>query len=577
MARDISEVEKSLVGTLLYSPDRIADALRLGVRADWFEVDAWSLLFSACVELDAAGASKVDAPSFALSALDLAQRIGKRDKERRDASGLNVVKAEEAMDAASFGGVETAARLLAEAFKERKANELMASVREEMAKSTDVSGVLLRLRSEAEKLAEIGVQDATPDEVTWYELQDPPKEEEDDNVLLLGGYFRRGHALFIVSTSGAGKSVLVNQLALNLALGREWLGMRPRRALRVGVIQAEDDVEEMADFRRNLRIGLASEYGWTAADIDAALKNVSLATKFKGKTAENFVERLRGWQRRNKFDVIIMNPLFAYFGGNLSDSKDCTRFFREWLDPLMCDSVYGFGLIVVHHTTKPPKGDERKNWAEGDFAQYLGAGGTDVAGWSRASFLLFPVSGCFGWFRLIATKRGNRLDWRNEAGERVREKILRYGETAIYWRAPKAEEIPADVKKAASIDAKPKEVGEIDARTKMLAHLRVKPMEKTEFWDWCTANFKGLTSRSEVPAKLAYQDIVNNPEKYGLELVKAERGRAKVIRFKNDLPGMDLTPQGGEAVAAGPRVGDYDLDGGGDIEDVIAAEEARGL
>lgn len=562
MARDILEVEKAFVGTLLYSPGRIADAVRLGVQADWFESDSWGLLFSACVELDAENADKNDA--FALAALDRARKIGARDRERRDASGLNAQKLEAAIDAASVGGVETSARMLAESFKERKANELMARAREELAKSPDASGVLLRLRSEVEKLAEVGARDITPDEVTWFDLQDPPKEEDDDNVLLLGGYFRRGHALFIVSTSGAGKSVMVNQLALNLALGREWLGMRPRRALRVGVIQAEDDVEEMADFRRNLRMGLAAEYGWTGAEIDAALKNVSLATKFKGKTADSFIERLRGWQRRNKFDVIIINPLFAYFGGNLSDSRDCTRFFREWLDPLMSDPVYGFGLMVVHHTTKPPKGDERKNWAEGDFAQYLGAGGTDVAGWSRASFLLFPVSGCFGWFRLIATKRGNRLDWRNEAGERVREKILRYGETAIYWRVPKAEEIPADVKKAASIDAKPKEVGEVDARTKMLAHLRVKPMERTAFWNWCTDNFKGITTRGDNPAKLAYTDIVNNYEKYGLELVKAERGRAKVLRFKNNLPGADWEPQGGGAGGAGPAgpgVGDYDLNG----------------
>ena len=69
-----------------------------------------------------------------------------------------------------------------------------------------------------------------------------------------------------------------------------------------------------------------------------------------------------------------------------------------------------------------------------------------------------------------------------------------------------------------------------------------------------------MTSRKEVPAKRAYDSIVNNPGEYGLEEVV--RGREHLLRRKNDLPGMqDAKPAEGVGDHVSSCVGDYDLDG----------------
>ena len=573
MAQDFTEFEKSLIGGLLYDPQQLATCKREGVAPGWFSSDAWSLLYSALLECDARGELEKAEP-LALKAD--AERIARREGERRDASGLSLDAIQSAIDCGTVRGVEIAIRHLREFYAERRMLAAFKRAKESAETSSNVAEVIAHVRAELEKLQnETARSGDTPDQVTFAEMKDPPEEEDDEAVIFKNKYFRKGHALFIVSTSGAGKSVLVNQLSLFMAAGRPFLGMIPRRPLRVGVVQAEDDAQEMADFRRNLKTGLIDDYGWSEADFMGALHGVTFALKFKGKAGDVFLDALRDWQRRNNFDVIVINPLFAYFGGDLSSGRDCTAFFRERLDPMMADPVHGFGLIVVHHTIKPPKGDERKTWGMDDFGQYLGAGGTDIAGWSRASFLLLPIRGHFGWFRFAATKRGSRLGWKDKDGNATNERLLRYGEKAIYWRIPAAEEIPEDVAKVAALAAKPKEIGMADAIQKICNHLMVQPLTKTKLWNWCVSNFRGIGSGEEKPAKLAYIDITSNPGKYGISTRRAGKAVEYYFSKEVDLPGVNLVPQGGEIDAAaqsGPVVGDYDLDGD-DVETQIETGE----
>lgn len=397
-----------------------------------------------------------------------------------------------------------------------------------------------------------------PDRFSLADVPEPGPEDENPRAILKNGYLRKGQGLMIVSTSGAGKSVMSMQLAMFWAMGRPIWGMIPARKLRIGVVQAEDDAEELAFFRRNLRKGLVSDYGWSDADVDAALRGV-MFENVVGVTGDAFVDRLAAIQAEQRYDVVFVNPLFSFFGGDLSNNSDDAHFFRERIDPLIKDPYNGCAIVFVHHANKPPKGAERKGWGLDAFAQYIGAGGTDVAGWTRAQLVVMPIEGHAGWFKLIAAKRGGKLGWKDADGKLTYERIIAYGKDSVYWRTPADGDIPPEILKDAARTARADEIGEADARQMILDHLRTKPpMTCTELFTWCAGRFTGFKSSNEKPCRMAYNDVVNYPERYGLAIEKGKRG-AKILRYGEALSGL-----GGSASGDDVASGDDLMDGGDD-------------
>src|SRR5262249_27522754 len=59
------------------------------------------------------------------------------------------------------------------------------------------------------------------------------------------GLLMRRQVTVLVAPSGSGKSLLTLQLGIACAQGKPWAGWLPRQALRVMVINSEDDVDEM--------------------------------------------------------------------------------------------------------------------------------------------------------------------------------------------------------------------------------------------------------------------------------------------------------------------------------------------
>lgn len=416
-------------------------------------------------------------------------------------------------------------------------------------------------RAKAEQAATL------PDRYTLADIPEPKPEADNPRVILKNGYLRKGQGLMIVSTSGAGKSVMSIQLAMFWALGKDLWGMKPARPLKVGVIQAEDDDEDLADFRAGMRGGLKADYGWTDGELDTAAKGI-VFERVLGKTGDLFIERLKSIQIEQRYDVVIVNPLFSFFGADLSNNKDDAHFFREQIDPLIKHPDYGCAIVFIHHANKPPKSAERKGWGTDAFAQYIGAGGTDVAGWTRAQLVLMPIDGHAGWFKLIAAKRGGRLGWKDADGNTTYERIVAYGKGYVYWRTPTPEDIPADILKDAEKSARADDISEEEARQKMLDHLRTQPpMSKTDLFKWCAEKFTGFKSKETKPCRLAYDALTNHPERYGLEVRKGKYGAA-MLYFVSALPGMEDANGAAEndatADAQGPQtaIGDYGADVG---------------
>ena len=278
------------------------------------------------------------------------------------------------------------------------------------------------------------------------QFPDPIPEDQNPAALFRNGWLRKGGGAFLIAPSGVGKSVLTVQAAICWALGKPFFGICPVRPLKIVVIQAEDDREEVAEFRNSVRHGLTTDFGFDDYDIRIALGMEDPATarvffyKAVGKVGDAFVEELDTLlEMEPDVDLVIVNPFQSYFGGDCGRNSELSRFFRTQLDPVIKDADDlgrdRAGIMFIHHTNKPPNDkDLRAEWGNDDFAQYIGAGGAEIVNWARVILSLMP-SGVPGVFRYICGKRWQRLDWVGLDGKPCKQKLIRHAEHGcIYWR-----------------------------------------------------------------------------------------------------------------------------------------------
>jgi len=75
---------------------------------------------------------------------------------------------------------------------------------------------------------------------------------------------------------------------------------------------------------------------------------------------------------RYKPDIAIIDPAFAYMGGDALKQAEVTAFMRGIINEIA--KRHNVGILIVHHTNKPSV--DRKAWVNGDLA-YLGAGSAE--------------------------------------------------------------------------------------------------------------------------------------------------------------------------------------------------------
>jgi len=251
--------------------------------------------------------------------------------------------------------------------------------------------------------------------------------EDDPNELLKHRYLCRGGGMLVVGPTGVGKSSLAMQAGLCWAIGREFFGIFPTRPLRSLLIQSENDHGDLAEMRDGVLKGL----GFTDEERTAACANLLVATE-DVRTAKEFCDDvLAPLLEAHKPDLLWIDPALAYLGGETNSQKDVGTFLRSGLNPLV--HQHHCGVIVLHHTNKPPSGSEKPKWQGGDFA-YLGSGSAEWANWPRA-VLAVRSTGSHAIFELQAGKRGSRLRWSGADGERVFSRLIGHiKDGSIYWR-----------------------------------------------------------------------------------------------------------------------------------------------
>jgi len=350
------------------------------------------------------------------------------------------------------------------------------------------------------------------------------------------------------------------QAATVWAGGQECLGVRPLKPLKIGIFQSEDDEYDVANFRDRIRIGLAADMGWTSEQIQEAESRVTFCA-LDGSTGARFVEHLRRKQEKHHFDLLIINPLFAFFGGDLNDGGAMTAFLRHGIDPLIKNEDTKCGCIIIHHTGKP----NRDAMNQGDiFKAYLGSGSGEFTNYIRSALVLTPWNGgkLPGVFDLIAAKHGDKLAWRDPDGKPTTKKTVCYANRLpeyadkgmIFWVEPDAAQL-AELKKGATTNtaAKPNQPPPIERCAQVIAELirtawtaEARPASASRGQrDWVSKLTKTKTGCSRSTNEAAYNLIAADPARFGLREIGSGRGAYFVAADAPDAAAeiADLNPE----------------------------------
>jgi hypothetical protein len=157
---------------------------------------------------------------------------------------------------------------------------------------------------------------------------------------LVEGLLRRGEVGTLVNSAKSGKSWLLHQLALCVASGRDWLGMRVQ-AGKVLVLDLELHPEVLAFRMRSLAVAMELP--------EAVLERVDcIAGRGTGVTVRDLAQAA---PQLGGYSLVVLDPLYRSFpdGTDENSNTDLTRIFDE-LDKAAEES--GAAWLVSHHSSK---------------------------------------------------------------------------------------------------------------------------------------------------------------------------------------------------------------------------------
>lgn len=222
--------------------------------------------------------------------------------------------------------------------------------------------------------------------------------KDDPSILVGNRWLSRGDIAILASTSGMGKSSLSLQAATHWALQLPLFGgFHTARPLRSLIFQAEDGDGDIAEVFLSLKHAMKL----SDSQLSEVRERVLIVTD-RIHRGLSFRAELQRQIALHKPDLVWINPLLAFLGGDVNDSTDVGAFLREQLNSL--NEPAQFAYIIVHHTAKPPKEKTQRQWNE---VMYEMAGSADLTNAARA-ILALQATQTEGEFNLIAAKRGMR-------------------------------------------------------------------------------------------------------------------------------------------------------------------------
>jgi RecA-family ATPase len=269
-----------------------------------------------------------------------------------------------------------------------------------------------------------------PEPYKWDDLLNF-KETEDPTQLLGKRWICRGGSALWVGSSGLGKSVLCMQAAITWAIAESFFGINPHgNGLKSLIVQAENDEGDVAESIQ----GVFKAMNLTEKQKALVMANVTIVRDCTS-TGEKFVDRVRRLVEKHKPDLVWIDPLLAFIGGDLSSQETASAFLRNMLNPLSLSA--GFSWMLIHHTPKPVR---EGNGYQGADKAYSGFGSSELTNWARSVLTLAPCGDDAEGkriYRLEVTKRGKRSNLNSKgiiAQNAVQPHVnLRHSDVGLAW------------------------------------------------------------------------------------------------------------------------------------------------
>jgi len=262
-----------------------------------------------------------------------------------------------------------------------------------------------------------------------YILEDPVEhllyEEVDRSASVLGNLWleRQSYAL-IQGTSGIGKSMLAVQMGVEAALGKEVFGLEVQGPLRVLILQAEDSKND-----RIRQVNCIKRLATSREENRLISRNLRIMTPRKRahRGKELFAYLMKAFEEFS-FDLLILNPAFAFLEGNVNESEAVGNFLRGQLQDFL--RIKDAAGIVIHHVPKPPKSGRGRT---SDSTMYAGHGSAEWANAPRASMTISRT--LVPWvFLFDIGKRGSYSGWEaDREGYYIRYFAHSRGKAEMFW------------------------------------------------------------------------------------------------------------------------------------------------
>jgi RecA-family ATPase len=271
-----------------------------------------------------------------------------------------------------------------------------------------------------------------PEPYKWEDLVNF-KEDSDPTQLLGKRWICRGGSALWVGSSGLGKSVLCMQAAITWAIAESFFGINPHgEGLKSLIIQAENDEGDVAESIQ----GVFKAMNLTDKQKELVMARVTIVRDCTS-TGEKFVDRVRRLVEKHKPDLVWIDPLLAFIGGDLSSQETASEFLRNMLNPLSLSA--GCAWMLIHHTPKPVRDGIGYQGAD---KAYSGFGSSELTNWARSVLTLAPCGDDAEGkriYRLEVTKRGKRSNL-NSNGIIAQNNVqpyanLRHSDVGLAWIA----------------------------------------------------------------------------------------------------------------------------------------------
>ena len=233
--------------------------------------------------------------------------------------------------------------------------------------------------------------------------------EAPENELLEDRFLSRKGSMLIVGNTGIGKSSLVMQMMIQWALGVGCFGINPARPLKSLLVQGENDEQDLAE----MRDGVAGSLRLTDEQQRLVNRSVVVCHEVERSSDEFVDEVLERLIVQHRPDLVWIDPVFQYLGGDSNQQEDVSSFLRQQLGSLL--KRHQCAVVLIHHTNKPSRARNGPNNSNPLLRAYDAAGSAEFGNWPRAMLSLQSTNDR-AIYKLVAAKRGGRLGWRMPDG-----------------------------------------------------------------------------------------------------------------------------------------------------------------